>query len=459
MNNIVDEGAIREHLTHTAKQDITLVREILQKALILKGLNFNDVTTLMNVEDPSLLEEVFQVAKEVKKRIYGNRLVLFAPLYVSNLCQNECTYCAFRCSNKKLVRCQLTQAEIVEETKQLLSTGQKRLLLVSGETPNVDYILKSIDTVYSVNQGPHKIRRINVNIAPLTLSEFHELKKMNIGTYQLFQETYHLETYKTVHLKGPKSDYFKRLKALDFAMEAGIDDLGIGVLFGLYDWRFELLALIQHIEYLQRTFGVGPHTISVPRIEPACGSEISNNPPFMVSDQDFKKIIAILRLAVPYTGIILSTREDQAMRQEALALGVSQVSAGSRTNPGGYQRADRVSETSSQFSLGDHRSLDEVVYNAASLGYIPSFCTGCYRLNRTGQQFMELAKPGDIKYFCTINALITFQEYLIDYASDKTRQIGEQLIQKELSKLSAEQAKIVQKAMQELKTGKRDVFV
>jgi 2-iminoacetate synthase len=459
MKHIIDEGIIREHLTQAIKHDKLRIREILQKALTLTGLNFTDVTTLMGVDDTTLLEEIFEAAREIKKRIYGNRLVLFAPLYVSNICQNECHYCAFRVSNRALERCMLTQSQIANETKQLLNVGQKRILLVSGEASNIDYILQSIETIYHVNQGPNRIRRINVNIAPLSLPEFSRLKEMGIGTYQLFQETYHLKTYQSVHLKGPKANYFKRLHALDLAMQAGIDDLGIGVLFGLYDWRFELLALIQHVNHLQQTFGVGPHTISVPRIEPAFESELSKRPPSVVSDSDFKKIIAILRLAVPYTGIILSTRENACTRREVLALGVSQISAGSRTNPGGYQQTNTSTEQMSQFSLGDHRSLDEVVCDVASLGYIPSFCTACYRLNRTGHQFMELAKPGDIKYFCNINALITFQEYLEDYASNKTYQIGNALIQRELAKLSEDKRRVADNAIAKIKSGQRDVFI
>jgi 2-iminoacetate synthase len=456
---IINETIIQEHLDQVKQPDKAAVRDVLQQALDADGLNLADITTLMHVEDPDLLEELFDTAKAIKSRIYGKRLVLFAPLYISNFCRNVCTYCAFSMTNERLKRCMLTQEQIQHETEELLETGQKRLLLVSGESSNLDYILQSIKTIYAVRLGANAIRRINVNIAPLSLEQFRLLKQAAIGTYQLFQETYHLSTYESVHLKGPKANYAQRLKAIDLAMQAGIDDLGMGVLFGLYNWRFELLALMQHIQHLQNTFGIGPHTLSVPRIEPAFGSSLSESPPYAVSDADFKKIIAVLRLAVPYTGIILSTRENQETRAAALELGVSQLSAGSRTHPGGYQQRDEAGDQMSQFSLGDHRSLDEVVRNVTELGYIPSFCTGCYRRNRTGAEFMELAKPGDIKYYCTVNALITFQEYLEDFASKETYRIGVERIQKELSILPSAQSKLVKEAICALKSGKRDIFL
>lgn len=313
---------------------------ILQKAKQLKGLDFTDVAKLILVEANDELEALYSTANYIKDTIYGSRLVIFAPLYVSNLCANECTYCAFRAKNAEITRRALTQEEIANETKHLINDGQKRVLLVAGESypkEGLDYILKAIDTIYSVQSGSGNIRRINVNIAPLSLEEFKRLKAKNIGTYQIFQETYHHETYQKVHLGGKKKNYDWRITAIDRAMEAGIDDVGIGVLFGLYDWKFELLALMQHAQYLENKFGVGPHTISVPRLEPASGSDIAENPLYQVSDRDFKKLISILRMAVPYTGIILSTRETPIMRQEALRLGVSQISAGSKTDPGGYE--------------------------------------------------------------------------------------------------------------------------
>jgi len=318
--------------------------------------------------------------------------------------------------------------------------------------------LKAIETIYATRSGNGEIRRVNVNVAPLTLEEFRELKAARIGTYQLFQETYHRATYAAVHRGGKKRDYDWRTSAFDRAMEAGIDDVGLGVLFGLYDWRFEILALLQHIRHLERRFGVGPHTISVPRIEPAVGSPLASNPPHAVSDRDFLKVVAILRLAVPYTGIIMSTRETPEIRRETFALGVSQISAGSRTNPGGYSDGSTEAQ-GSQFQLGDHRSLDEVIRDVAAMGHIPSFCTACYRLGRTGGDFMELAKPGEIKDHCAPNALSTFMEYLEDYASLATRAAGEQLICRTLADMDERQRGTAQRLLERVRGGKRDVFV
>jgi 2-iminoacetate synthase len=455
-------------LTKYGKEDQVQIKEILAKASEAHGLNLHDVAALTTIQSPELAEELFTTAKKIKEQIYGNRLVLFAPLYISNLCTNECLYCAFRATNKAIQRRSLTQAEISNEVKHLIDQGQKRLLLVAGEAYTRDgfqYVLDAIDTVYNTKSKHGEIRRINVNIAPLTLEDFRRLKAAQIGTYQLFQETYHPETYNKVHVAGKKSAYHWRLTAIDRAIQAGIDDVGIGVLFGLADWRFEILALLQHAQYLDNKFGVGPHTISVPRLEPASGSELSRNPPHPVSDFDFRKIIAILRLAVPFTGIILSTRETAKMRREALALGISQISAGSRTNPGGYAKNE---ENSSQFSLGDHRSIDEVIRDIASLGYIPSFCTACYRLGRTGEQFMSLAKTGKIKTMCVPNALATFQEYLEDYASPTTKKIGEKLIKKELANMGVLQLRgndnvcgnnnFIINMLKRIKNGERDVY-
>lgn len=456
---IINQQKIITTLEKHAEEDAQHIRAILQKALTLQGLNADEVATLTSIHDSELTQELFHTAKQIKEIIYGKRLVIFAPLYISNFCSNECAYCAFCASNQQLKRRALSQLEIANEVKNLIDQGQKRLLLVAGESHSNDkfrYILESIRTIYSVKSNHGEIRRLNVNIAPLTVTEFRALKAENIGTYQLFQETYHRDTYKKVHLSGKKADYDWRLTAIDRAMEAGIDDIGIGVLFGLADWRFELLALLQHAYYLDQTYGVGPHTISVPRLEPAVGSALSANPPSPVSDADFAKLIAILRLAVPYTGIILSTRETPATRRAALALGVSQISAGSRTNPGGYAVNE---QNASQFSLGDHRSLDEVIRDVASLGYIPSFCTACYRLGRTGHEFMELAKPGKIKDICAPNALATFAEYLQDYASPSTKETGENLINKEIAAMFPQQQKLATELITKIKHGKRDVFI
>lgn len=457
---IINDEKIWAAIEGAKKPDKMKVDEILAKARELKGLSFEDVSVLSGISDPNLLEGLFSAAKYVKEAIYGKRLVIFAPLYISNLCGNDCLYCAFRVKNKELARKALDCDEIAAETKALIDQGHKRVLMVAGESypkKGFEYILDSIQTIYSVKSGNGEIRRINVNIAPLETEQFKLLKEAKIGTYQLFQETYHRGTYSAVHTFGPKSDFDWRVTAMDRAMEGGIDDVGIGVLFGLFDWRFETLALLQHIRHLEAKFGVGPHTISVPRLEPAVGSDISAHPPKPVSDVDFRKIVAILRLAVPYTGIIMSTRETPNIRREAFALGVSQISAGSRTNPGGY--AEHEDENMSQFSLGDHRTLDEVVRDIATLGYIPSFCTGCYRLGRTGHDFMDLAKPGDIKHHCEPNAISTFSEYLLDYASPKTREIGEVLIAKTLQEMPEKQATISRKLLERLAEGKRDCFV
>lgn len=459
MKTPIDEAAIGQVLASTAPAETAHIHAILEKALLMKGLDLPDVAALSTLSDPGLLGELFAAARKVKDEIYGKRLVIFAPLYISNLCGNECLYCAFRARNTEIKRRALSQAEIAEETRILINQGHKRVLLVAGESyprEGFSYVLKSIETVYGVHEGNGEIRRVNVNVAPLSLDEFKQLKSARIGTYQLFQETYHHGTYKAVHLGGKKADYEWRITAPDRAMQAGIDDIGIGVLFGLCDWRFEILALLQHIRYLEHTFGVGPHTISVPRLEPATGSDMAAHPPKPVSDVDFRKIVSILRLAVPYTGIIMSTRESAHLRRESFALGVSQISAGSRTNPGGY--GDGEQEDKSQFSLGDHRSLDEVIRDVAEMGYVPSFCTGCYRLGRTGADFMELAKPGEIKHHCEPNALSTFQEYLLDYASPATRAVGETLIAETLAASPTSQRAISERLVNQVKAGKRDVL-
>jgi len=435
-------------------------REILAKALELKGLDSEDVEALIAVSDPDLLEELFHTARSVKESIYGPRIVLFAPLYISNLCKNNCLYCGFRAENREIRRRALSQEEIASEVKILVEQGHKRILMVAGESyagEGFSYILQSIETVYKTRSGRGEIRRVNVNLAPLSIDEFRELKAAGIGTYQGFQETYHPETYSIMHPSGRKRDYAWRFGAIERAMEAGIDDVGMGVLLGLYDWRFEILALLRHVEHLDAVFGVGPHTISVPRLEPTVGSQIASNPPHPVNDSDFLKIIAILRMAVPYTGIIMSTREDAETRRSTLALGVSQISAGSRTNPGGY--ADGVQAKGAQFALGDHRTLDEVVGDLTKLGYIPSFCTACYRLGRTGQDFMAVAKPGAIKFRCDPNALSTFLEYLIDYALPETGLAGEKLIEAQLDRMAEHHRARASRMLERVRAGERDVYV
>jgi 2-iminoacetate synthase len=459
-SRFINEEEIVRILEQNQKPDPAKVSHILSKAKEMKGLDLEEVAALTNINDPMQLFELFETANHVKENIYGKRLVIFAPLYISNLCANECTYCSFRAKNKSLVRRALTQDEIKQETEILIRQGHKRLLLVAGESypkQGFQYIIDSIASVYETKVDHGEIRRVNVNIAPMEVEEFKLLKKAKIGTFQLFQETYHHETYHNVHLDGKKSDYDYRVTALHRAMEAGIDDVGIGVLFGLFNYRFELLALMQHIRELERAFGVGPHTISVPRLEPATGSKIASHPPFAVADLDFRRIVAILRLAVPYTGIIMSTRETAQMRRDTFALGVSQISAGSRTNPGGYTNSLHEDD-GSQFCLGDHRPLDEVVRDVAEMGYIPSFCTGCYRLGRTGQDFMDMAKPGDIKNHCNPNAISTFMEYLMDYASYKTQLIGEDLIEDVIGSMHGIARDRALLLLEKVKKGSHDMY-
>ncbi|CAK0760564.1 2-iminoacetate synthase [Azospirillaceae bacterium] len=455
----IDEASIWSSLAAAAQPEIGRVREILAKARLLQGISVDEIAVLMSVTDVDLTAEMFETARYVKDTIYGKRLVLFAPLYISNLCANECVYCAFRAKNLEVRRRSLSQEEIARETRILIDQGHKRVLLVAGESypeQGFQFVLDAIQTIYSVKNGNGEIRRVNVNIAPLSTEEFSLLKQSHIGTYQLFQETYHRESYKKVHLSGKKANYHWRLSAIDRAMVAGIDDCGIGVLFGLFDWRFEVLALMQHVRHLEAAFGVGPHTISVPRLEPATGSDLAEDPPHPVSDVDFRKIVAILRMAVPYTGMIMSTRETPEMRRETFALGVSQISAGSRTNPGGY--AESARDDMSQFSLGDHRSLDEVICDVTKLGYVPSFCTGCYRLGRTGADFMDLARPGDIKEHCDPNAASTFQEYLEDYGTDASRQVGEKAIETFINAMDADSERRSRIMVAKVKQGKRDVY-
>lgn len=405
--------------------------DILNKALKLKGLDLYDVAALLRVEDAKQIHQIMECAKTVKEAIYGKRLVLFAPIYTGNVCMNNCTYCSFRKDNHLIKRKILTMQEIAEETSALLKQGHKRALLICGENNKngTDYMVEAIRTTYGVRErgGKDYIRRINVELAPMEVEDFARLKAEKIGTYVCFQETYDQVKYGDFHPAGtPKADYLYRLSVMDRAMEGGIDDVGIGALFGLIDYRFEVLAMIEHANHLERCFGCGPHTVSVPRMEPAIGAPTAENIPMPVSDDDFKKLVAIIRIALPYTGIILSTRESDAMRNELIKYGVSQISAASKTNPGSY--AHEEEGTGTQFSTGDHRTLEEVIASLVDAGYIPSFCTGCYRKHRVGGDFMDLAKPGLIKQFCLPNAMFTFNEYLQDFASEPLRLKGKELI-------------------------------
>ncbi|MBP7433266.1 [FeFe] hydrogenase H-cluster radical SAM maturase HydG [bacterium] len=456
--SFIDHGRIYDYLKNTSEPDSAELNEILDRARELKGISYAAAERLLMVEKPEHLEKIFETASFIKNEIYGCRLVLFAPLYVSNMCNNECLYCAFKRSNREITRRTLTQEEIRHEVEALVSQGHKRVLLVSGEglgRSALDYTLQAIDTIYSTKVGKGEIRRINVNIAALEVDDFRKLKDAKIGTYQLFQETYNINTYKKMHVAGPKSDYAYHLGAMDRAMEAGIQDVGVGILFGLEDYRFEVMALLQHIAHLEERFGFGVHTISVPRLEPATGSDVSVHPPYDIDDTTFKKIIAILRITVPYTGIILSTRETAETRRNAIEMGISQISAGSRTNPGGYSDEN----SAEQFSLGDHRSLEEVILDIAKMGHVPSFCTGCYRLGRVGQDFMDLAKPGLIKHYCLPNAMTSFYEYLVNYAKPETKSIGRELIDRMMNDIpNSDLRERTKKALTDIEAGATDLY-
>lgn len=448
----------------------TEVDAILAKALELKGLGLEDVASLLRVTDPVNHEKIRQTANTVKETIYGKRLVLFAPVYTGNECSNSCTYCAFRQENTSLKRTTLTNAQIQSEVRVLLREGHKRILLICGEKEGVpvEDFISGIRAAYDVKEGRASIRRINVEIAPLSTDDFRKLAAEKIGTYVCFQETYDPVQYRKYHLAGPKADYHNRLYVMHRAMEAGIHDVGIGALFGLGDWRFEILAMMEHARDLEEKFGCGPHTVSVPRIEPAEGAPVANHVPHPVSDDDFKKIVAVIRIALPYTGIIMSTRETEAMRTELFRYGVSQISAGSRTNPGAYSDGDDHPDEAAmgaQFALGDHRSLAEVIDKLTDDEYLPSFCTGCYRKGRVGADFMDLAKPGLIKQFCLPNSLFTFKEYLKDYASPELRAKGEALCNKVLEEADdgTKQGKILQNRIRlgvtKVDAGERDVYL
>ena len=464
MKDFIDDNTILALLNRAKNPDPLQVREIINKACELKGLSPEDVAVLLQTEDEDLVSAILQSARQIKEDIYGNRLVLFAPLYVANHCSNNCLYCGFRRDNRELKRVALSMDQIRNEVEVLEREGHKRLLMLCGEHPSrssLGYFIEAIETAYAVKtEHGGEIRRINVELAPLEVDEFRRVKKTGIGTYLLFQETYHHETYKKMHPSGPKKDYTNRLTAMHRAQEGGIDDVGIGALFGLYDYKFDVLGLLFHVLQLEKDCGVGPHTISIPRLEPAFNAPAAIAPPMPVTDTDFKKLVAILRLAVPYTGIILTTRENAALRSEVFAYGVSQISAGSRTNPGGY--SDKTSDAfrAAQFNLGDTRTLDEVILDITERGHIPSFCTACYRLGRTGKDFMDLAKPGLIRKFCQTNAVFSFKEYLLDYASPETCEAGEKLIADMLEKsFKTKRKKMVTDRLQTILDGKRDVCI
>lgn len=464
MQDFIDERKIEDVLSKAAAPSRKQVIELIEKSKELKGLTPEETAVLLQTQDRELIEEIGITARQIKESIYGNRLVLFAPLYISNHCANNCLYCGFRRDNHELKRVALTLEQIADEVRILKNEGHKRLLMLCGEHPtlsSLDYFIEAIETAYAATTSAcGEIRRINVEIAPQTVDGFKRLKAAKIGTYVLFQETYHHDTYKKMHPHGPKSDYLWRLTAMDRAMTAGIDDVGIGALFGLYDYKFEVISMLYHALHLEEKFGVGPHTISIPRLEPAMNAPAAIKPPNPVSDFDFKKLVAIIRMAVPYTGIILSTRENTELRREVIDMGVSQISAGSRTNPGGYSENSTDNFRAAQFNLGDTRTLDEVILDVIKHKHIPSFCTACYRRGRTGADFMDLAKPGLIQKYCRSNAVLTFKEYLMDYASPQTREAGDVLISELLEQTTnAATKRSLQSRLKKIENGKRDLYI
>lgn len=435
----ISHEEITETLEYAAsnKNNRELIRSLIEKARACKGLNHRDAAVLLECDDPELLEEIFTLAREIKQKFYGNRIVMFAPLYLSNYCVNGCVYCPYHAKNKTIARKKLSQEEIRQEVIALQDMGHKRLALEAGEDPirnPIEYILESIQTIYSIKHKNGAIRRVNVNIAATTVENYRRLHEAGIGTYILFQETYHKENYEKLHPRGPKSNYAYHTEAMDRAMQGGIDDVGIGVLFGLNTYRYDFVGLLMHAEHLEATYGVGPHTISVPRI---CSADDIDAHDFQnaISDEIFQKIVAVIRIAVPYTGMIISTRESQASREKVLELGVSQISGGSKTSVGGYATPEIPEENSAQFDVSDTRTLDEIVAWLLKLGYIPSFCTACYREGRTGDRFMSLVKTSQIANCCAPNALMTLQEYLEDYASPETRELGVRMIREQMEKI------------------------
>ena len=441
------------------KNNKELIESIIEKAKNLKGLTHKEAILLLDCELEDKNEEIYALAQEIKEKFYGNRIVMFAPLYLSNYCVNGCVYCPYHYKNKHIRRKKLSQEEIKKEVIALQDLGHKRLALEAGEDPvnnPIEYILESIKTIYSIKHKNGAIRRVNVNIAATTVENYRKLKEAGIGTYIVFQETYNKESYENLHPTGPKHDYAYHTEAMDRAMEGGIDDVGLGVLYGLNMYRYDFVGILMHAEHLEATFGVGPHTISVPRICPADDinpEEYTN----AISDDIFAKIVAVLRIAVPYTGLIVSTRESQKSRERVLHLGVSQISGASSTSVGGYAEKEKKEDNSAQFDVSDDRTLDEIVDWLLEMGYIPSFCTACYREGRTGDRFMQLVKTGQIANCCQPNALMTLKEYLEDYALDKTKAEGEKVIKEQLEKIPNEKVrKIVIENLKNIEEGKRD---
>ncbi len=447
---------------NNAKPSKERVREIISKSLDKQRLTMEETALLVQASDPGLVEEIKEGAKILKEKVYGQRIVLFAPLYIGNLCINKCAYCGFKSTNKAIQRITLTSDELVAQVKALEDAGQKRLILVYGEHPTYDakFIAETVRIVYSVHSGPGEIRRVNINAAPMDIDGFRIIKDSKIGTYQVFQETYHEETYARVHLGGIKRNFEWRLTALDRAQEAGIDDVGIGALFGLYDWRFEVLGLVRHTNHFEAVYNVGPHTISFPRIQYASQLDIDKS--HIVNDAEFTRLVAILRLAVPYTGLILTAREPSSIRDEILQFGVSQIDGGTNIEMGGYSKKEHAGAQDidmEQFQINDNRSLNEIMEELIQHDYIPSFCTSCYRRGRTGEHFMEFSVPGFIKKFCQPNALLTLAEYLEDYAPETTRVMGYNLIKKKLDEMDEDSfKKSLTEKLDLVREGKRDLY-
>ena len=460
-DDFIDDGEILDTLSYAQenKDNYKLIDSIIEKAAECKGLTHREASVLLACENDELNNKIYSLAKKIKQRIYGNRIVFFAPLYLSNYCINSCTYCPYHVKNKNMCRKKLTQEEVKAETIALQDMGHKRLALEAGEDPvnnPLEYILECIETIYSIKHKNGAIRRVNVNIAATTVENYTRLKDAGIGTYILFQETYNRKNYEQLHPAGPKSDYKYHTEAMDRAMQGGIDDVGLGVLFGLGTYAYELCGLLMHAEHLEAVFGVGPHTISVPRICPADDIDV-NDFTNALPDKIWQKIVAIIRIAVPYTGMIVSTRESEENRRVALELGISQISGASSTSVGGYVNSDEPQENTAQFERSDTRTLDEVADWLIQMGYIPSFCTACYREGRTGDRFMPLAKSGAIGNCCQPNAIMTLKEYLVDYASDTTRKHGESLIEKELMNIPNEKVRqITIDNLKKIENGERD---
>ncbi len=452
-----------EGILQVSKPDKAMVRDVIQKSLSKNRLSLPETALLLNASDPDLIDEIYEGATTLKNQVYGNRIVLFAPLYIGNKCSNNCTYCGFRSSNVDAVRKTLNDEEIIHEIEALEDNGQKRLILVFGEHAQYhpEFIAHTVKVAYGVKKGKGEIRRVNINAAPLDIEGFRVVKEAGIGTYQVFQETYHSEAYKTYHIRGKKADFNYRLTSLDRAQEAGLDDVGIGVLFGLYDWRFEVLGLVRHTNHLEACYNVGPHTISFPRVKDA--SMLSVGSHFFVNDEDFSRIIAILRLAVPYTGLILTARESEQLRNQILKFGVSQIDGGTKLELGSYSKDKSLNEgqnlNKGQFRINDNRSLNEIINELLEQNMLPSFCTACYRTGRTGEHFMEFSVPGFIKRFCTPNAILTLAEYLHDYAPPATQATGWEVIEKNIKDIGNPKTEArLREKLELMKTGQRDLY-